>query len=115
MNLVGSRALWVAVALAGAFLPVAGAMARTPPVDPVTGHEVISGVVTALTDDGLVLNDDKSVVITSATVCTQDGQTALLADLGVGDRVRVELYRDAATGRNQAALIAVLEQPSVGG
>ncbi len=115
MNHFAFRPKWVAVALAGAVSLAAGAMARTAQFDPVTGYEAISGVVTAVTADGLIVNDRESVAITPATACTQDGQTALLADLGVGDRVRVELCRDSATGREQAILVDVLEQPGVGG
>ncbi len=116
MERYGVRSAWAAVVMAGAgSLAIFAPTAAAATVNPATGHETIGGVITALGDDSLTVDHGDAIAISAATACTHDGQTMLMADLDVGDRVSVELFRDPATGHQQAILIEVLSQAHAAG
>ncbi len=114
-RLLAHRVLWAAAILAGAGLAGGTAAAGATPVDRANGDEIIRGEIAAVTTDQLTLENGAIIAISAETSCIQNGQTLLLSDLAVGDRVRIEAFHDSATDQRQAVLIEVVARPGAGG
>ena len=114
MSCFWSRGLWAAAMLACAGPLAQAASTAATPIDPVTGAEVVKGAVTAITDDSVTVDDGAVIATSAGTACIHNGQTMMLSDLNVGDRVSVEAFTDAATGRRQAVLIKVVARTGNG-
>jgi len=95
------------VLLAGALPRASAAVAAALPVNPITGYVTVSGIVTALTDESMTLNDHEVVDLTLTTTCSEDGRPIMVSDLEVGERVTVACFRDPQTDRQTAELIDV--------
>ena len=109
------RGLWAAAILACAGPLAHAASTAAAAIDPATGEEVVKGVITAVSSDQLTVDNSKVIAISATTACIRDGQTMMLSDLTVGDRVSVKAFHDPATGRRQAVLIEVVARTGVGG
>ncbi len=106
---VGIRSLATGAVLAGAlpwFVP-APALAEPEPPSAVNDTEVLRGEITQLTDQSLTLNDARVVLYGATTACSTDDRVALLADLRVGDRVKVVCYRDGQSDLPRALAIRI--------
>ena len=108
-SLFGVRMLATGAVLAGVIPLFMPAMAASPaqPVSTVSQSEVFRGVVTTLTDETLTLNDDHVIDLRTAPACEQDGHAIMLADLRVGDRVKVTCFRDPQQDLPRALAIEV--------
>ena len=98
-QLLQGLALGAAVGLALPVLPAASVTAGTPGDQAValSQNQVIEGMVSAKASDNLTVNG--TIIDTPATVeCTRAGRPIMLADIQVGDRVRVLAFVDSDRG-----------------
>lgn len=96
-----------ALLTAGLGLWAALARGAALPADPATGYVTVRGEITAMTDQTLTLDDDTLVFYDAMTACTEDEAASMLADLAVGERVKVTCFQDALTGDRRAVAIGV--------
>jgi Domain of unknown function (DUF5666) len=106
------RFLTLAAALlgasAGATAGATFAAAGRPAALAAAGQEaIIEGMVSARTDETLVV-DDQAINTPASTPCEKDGRPVMLSDIQVGDWLKVTAFHDAAHDQYQAMAIEVL-------